>query len=118
MSAQLKIQEKRKLKRFSVRLKVYSQKTDELVGYAKNLNINGMMIVTKEPLPTKQEIQLWFGAGKDEKRLKRIFVYAYKVWESYTDDDERFYYSGLHFVNPAAETLDKIQSLIYEIQED
>lgn len=114
MSAQLQSQEKRRLKRFSVRLKVYSQQTDELIGYAENLHIDGMMIATKKPIPSKQELSIWFGATKEEKRLNRIFLSAYKVWESFTDTQDRLYYSGLHFVSPSEEILDKIQSLIYE----
>ncbi len=114
MSAQLQAQEKRRLKRFSVRLKVYSQQTDELLGYAENLHIAGMMIVSKKPIPENQEIQLWFGAAKEEKRLNRIFLSAYKVWNSFNDSEERLYYSGLHFVSPSEEILDKIQLLIDE----
>ena len=112
MNTQLQTKEKRKLKRFSVRLKVYSQQTDELIGYAENLHIEGMMIVSRKPIQNNQEIQIWFGAAKDDKRLNRIFLSAYKVWESFTDNDERFYYSGLHFISPSEETLDRIQSLI------
>ncbi|GJM04025.1 MAG: hypothetical protein DHS20C09_00160 [marine bacterium B5-7] len=114
MSAQLQTREKRRLKRFSVRLKVYSQQTDELIGYAENLHIAGMMIATKKPIPSKQELSIWFGASKEEKRLNRIFLTTYKVWESFTDTQDRLYYSGLHFVSPSDETLDKIQDLIYE----
>jgi len=114
LSAQLQAHEKRRLKRFSVRLKVYSQQTDELIGYAENLHSDGMMIATKKPIPNKQELSIWFGATKEEKRLNRIFLTTYKVWESFTDTQDRLYYSGLHFISPSKETLDKIQTLIYE----
>lgn len=117
MSAQLQAREKRRLKRFSVRLKVYSQKTDELIGYAENLNMDGMMITTKKPIPCKHEISIWFGATKEEKRLSRIFLTTYKVWESFTDTQDRLYFSGLHFVSPSEETLDRIQSLLYELND-
>ena len=115
MGAQAQSQERRRLKRFSVRLKVYLQASDELLGYAENLHHKGMMIVTKEPIAKNQELSIWFGASKEEKRLNRIFVSAYKVWESFTDSEERFYYSGLHFVAPSEETQDKILSLLDEI---
>ncbi len=114
MSAQLQVQEKRRLKRFSVRLKVYSQQTDELIGYAENLHLEGMMIATKKPIPNKQELSIWFGAKKEEKRLNRIFLTTYKVWESFTDTQDPLFYSGLHFISPSEETLDKIQDLIYK----
>ena len=118
MSAQLQGNEKRRLKRFSARLKVYSQLNDELIGYSENLHVEGMMLVTKEPIQKNQELEIWFGATKEEKRLNRIFLSAYKVWESFTDDDERFYFSGLHFVAPPEETLDKIQTLLYELEDE
>lgn len=118
MTAQLKVKEKRRLKRYSARLKVYSQITDELIGYSENLHHEGMMIITREPIQKNQELQIWFGATKDEKRLNRIFLCAYKVWESFTDNGERFYYSGLHFVTPTEDTLDKIQALIYSLEDE
>ena|GEM_PF-4271563 len=112
MSTQLQVNEKRRLKRFSVHLKVYSQLTDELLGYAENLHTAGMMLVSKKPIPEKQEILIWFGATKEEKRLNRIFLSAYKVWNSFTDTEDRLYYSGLHFVSPSEETMDNIELLI------
>ena len=115
MNAQIKVKEKRRLKRFSVRLKVFSQQTDELLGYAENLHIEGMMIVSKKPIQDKQELQIWFGAAKEDKRLNRIFLSTYKVWSSFTDNENRYYYSGLHFVSPSEEILDKIQSLIDDL---
>ncbi|MBL1141514.1 MAG: PilZ domain-containing protein [Proteobacteria bacterium] len=118
MNAQLQLKEKRRLKRFSAQLKVYSQINDELIGYSENLHVEGMMIVTKKPIPKDQEIDIWFGVDKEEKRLNRIFVSAYKVWESFTDNDERFYYSGLHFIAPSGDTLDKIQTLLYKLEDE
>ncbi|MCZ6805042.1 MAG: hypothetical protein O7D86_14260 [Proteobacteria bacterium] len=115
LNSQLNVNEKRRLKRFSVRLKVFSQQTDELLGYAENLHIEGMMIVSKEPIPNSQELQIWFGATKDEERLTRIFISAYKVWESFTDNDDRYYYSGLHFASPSEEALDRIQTLLHDL---
>lgn len=76
-----------------------------------------MMIVSKQPIPEKQELQVWFGAAKDEKRLNRIFLSAYKVWNSFNDTEERLYYSGLHFVSPSEDTLDRIQSLLDELND-
>jgi len=112
LSTQLQVSEKRRLKRFSVRLKVYSQLTDKLLGYAENLHTAGMMLASKKLIPEKQEIQIWFGATKEEKKLNRIFLSAYKVWNSFTNTEDRLYYSGLHFVSPSEETMDKIEALL------
>ena len=116
LGAQVKYHENRRLKRFSARLKVYSQQNDELIGYSENLNINGMMIVSKNKIVDNQELQIWFGADKDEKRTERILISCYKVWHSFSDTDNRLYYAGLHFISPSEDTLDKIQTLIYELE--
>lgn len=118
MGAQLQVAEKRRLKRFSAKLKVYSQLNDELIGYSENLHTEGMMIVTKKPLQNNHEHKIWFGATKDEKKLNRIFVTGYKVWESMTSDGNRLYYSGLHFVAPEEGTLDRIQELLYSLEDE
>jgi predicted helicase len=117
LAAQLQASEKRRLKRFSVRLKVYSQVNDELIGYAENLHPDGMMISSKTPIPDQQQLQVWFGATKEEKRLNRIFLSGYKVWSSFTDNSPRHYYSGLQFVSPSEDTSDKIQKLLYELMD-
>lgn len=118
MSAQLQIAEKRRLKRFSAKLKVYSQLDDGLIGYSENLNTQGMMLVTKSPLMNHKEYKIWFGANKQIKKESRIFITTYKVWDSLTSDGERFDYSGLHFVAPEESTLDKIQELLYSLEEE
>ncbi len=114
METQIEINEQRHLERHSVKLDVYSQETDELIGHAENLHTEGMMILSKQKMPENQEIRLWFGAAKDDKRLSRIFLSAYRVWTSFSDDEERLYCSGLHFVSPSEDTLDKIHALILE----
>ena len=117
MNAQSNVTEKRKLKRFSVRLKVYSQQADELLGYAENLNTEGMMLASMQSIPEGQELQIWFGAAKEDKRLDRISLAAYKIWNSFTDSEDRIYYSGLHFINPSEENMDKIQLLLDDLND-
>lgn len=106
--------EKRRLKRFPIKLKVYSQKTDQFIGHARNLHTEGMMILTQLPLPEDQEIQFWLGTTKDDKRLNRIFLSAHKVWASDSDDGKSFY-SGLSFIKPSESTLEQINALLHEL---
>ena len=117
MSAQSTITEKRKLKRFSVRLKVYSQQTDELLGYAENLHTEGMMLASLQLIPEEQPLQIWFGTKKEDKRLNRIFLSAYKVWNSFSDTEDRLYYSGLQFISPSEENMNTIQLLLDELDD-
>ena len=43
--SQLQFDDKRKLKRFSVRLKVYEKTTGKLLGYAEDLHTDGMKLM-------------------------------------------------------------------------
>jgi len=114
---QLKLVEKRRSKRFSIRLKVYSQQTNIVIGYAENLSMAGMLLMSLEPVPEKQELQIWFGADKENNPDKKIALTAYRVWSSFTESVPRLFCSGLHFVNPTNSTLDKIQNLLDNLSE-
>ncbi len=112
-----KIAGNRKLKRYSVRLKVFAQGTGKLLGYAENLHTEGMKIKSKEPIPDKKEIQIWIGVTKEDEEERQISLTAYRIWSSFSDTVPRHYYSGLHFIDPSEETSDSIQELIYKLLE-
>jgi len=109
--------ENRKLKRYSVRLKVFTQETGEVLGYAEDLNVKGMKIQSEESIPDKKEIQIWIGASREDEEKGRISLTAYRMWSSFSDTVPRYYYSGLHFIDPSEEALDSIQKLIDELSE-
>jgi len=108
---------RRKLKRYSVRLKVFTQETGELLGYVDNLHTEGVKLKSKEPIPDKEEIHIWFVASEDDEKEKRISLTAFKVWSSFSETVPRYYYSGLHFIDPTEAALDSIQALIEELSE-
>jgi hypothetical protein len=108
---QLKPIEKRQLKRFSVRLKAYSQKTNKVLGYVVNLHTEGMMLMSKATLPENKEIKIWFGAGNRGELQNKISITVYRVWSSFTETIPRLYCTGLHYINPSDEALDKIKAL-------
>ena len=112
--SQLQFADKRKLKRFSVRLKVYENTTGKLLGYAEDLHTEGMKLMSKSQLPDRTELKICFGTLNSEDDDKKIEVSAFKVWSSFTDTEPRHYYSGLHFISPSDETLDCIEDLIDE----
>ena len=116
MSVQAKVKENRKYRRYPTRLKVYKQENDELLGYGNNISLGGMHIMSKQLIPEDTILNIWFGVEKDGKKLNRIFVSAYRVWQSFTDTDERVYYSGLHFGGADEDVQNKIQELIYELE--
>jgi len=111
------VKNRRALKRYSVNLRVFNQETGAIVGYAKDLSISGMKLMSEEPIPEKTEIQIWFGASQDDKEEERIKLTAFSVWGSFTDTEPRHYYTGLHFSDPSEAALDRIQALIHSLNE-
>ncbi len=109
------LNENRKLKRYSCRLKVFTQASGVLLGYAENLHTQGMKLKSQAPIPEKEELEIWFGASANDDKEKRIRLTAYRVWSSFNDTIPRFYFSGLHFVKPSEEALDSIEELIDEL---
>ena len=110
------MKEKRKLKRYSVSLNVYSQESDELIGYAENLHREGMLMATQNPLDNQKEYKIWFGGKKDDANSDRILISAYCVWESGKDNKRGIYYSGMMFSKPSKEAVEKIQALIDKVK--
>ncbi len=112
MSLQAKPEERRIDRRFTFAQKVYWQETDEFIGFAENISLTGLMLVTKQPIDNLQELSIWFGVDKDEKMLNRIFVSAYRVWQSFTDDGPKLHCYGLHLGNLNEDSKKKIEALL------
>jgi len=111
------MRENRKLKRYSVKLKVYNQETGKLIGYIEDINIHGMNIKSTDRFPEMQEVKVWFGVDSYRKSEK-IDLTVIKVWDAFTDTIPRFYNSGLHFITPAEHTLDLLQEMIFELRDE
>ena len=107
--------EKRQLKRYTVRLKVHRQDNGALLGYAEDMNVKGMMLMSKDPIPDKQEINIWFGADNTDLEENKIVVTVYKIWGAFTDTVPRLYSSGLQFIAPSNDAMDAIEELINEL---
>ena len=105
----------RKVKRYSYRLKVFNQKTGEILGYIENISLCGMLLNSIEPIPDKEMIQIWFGAEKDKQEKEKIFLTVHKVWGSVSEQKPILYSSGLYYDSPSEDALSSIQALIDSI---
>ncbi len=112
MSIQAQYKERRIERRFAFTQKVYWQDTDEFLGFAENISMTGMMLVTKQPVDSMKELQIWFGVDKEDKRTNRIFLAAYRVWHSFTDDGPDLYCYGLHFSTLDLDAKQKLETLL------
>ncbi len=111
------IKDNRKLKRYSVKLKVYEQKSGKIIGYIEDISIHGMNVKSTERFPEMHELDVWLGASEGSESDK-IQLAVIKVWDAFTDTIPRLYSTGLHFIAPSEQALDQLQKLIYELRDD
>ena len=104
--------ERRRAKRYSIRLKVFEQETNTLLGYCEDISNSGLRLMSKTLPPSSKELKVWLdGTGNDYG----IKLTLFRVWSSVTDTVPRYFYSGMHIVDPNEQTLDKIQDLIDDL---
>jgi len=108
----LQQQNRRKAKRFSVRLKVFEQETSTLLGYCEEISISGLRLMGITPPPSNKELKVWLDGTGDDHGIK---LTLFRVWSSVTDTEPRYFYSGMHMVDPDEQALDKIQDLIDDL---
>jgi len=93
-------------------MKVFTQETDELLGYAENLNLEGLKLKSIEPIVDDGKvIQIWFRASKDGDNEKRILLSARKRWGTFSYTVLGIFNSGLYFINLSEEASDSIENL-------
>ena len=109
-----KLAENRRLRRHKVRLKVFEQESGELLGYAENLHIHGMKLIGKIAPPINTEIKIWLEVDGEEEKIP---LTIFRVWSSFFDTVPVFYCTGLHFVNPSDEIMDKIKTYIDKLED-
>ncbi|NNE36680.1 MAG: PilZ domain-containing protein [Gammaproteobacteria bacterium] len=111
------MKDNRKLKRYTIKLKVFDQDNGKMLGYIEDISINGMNVKSTDRFPDMQELKVWFGAD-DGSESEKIELTVIKVWDAFTDTIPRLYNTGLHFISPSEQALDLLQKLIYELRGD
>lgn len=103
--------EKRTHERCSFPLKVFHRDTAELLGCTENIHVDGMMLVSKAPIPTMTEFKIWIELPGLEGE-KKISLTAFAVWRSLSDTKPIFYCTGFHFVDISENVMASIQAYI------
>jgi len=68
-----KLTENRKLKRYSARLKIFTQETGELIGYTDDIHTDGIKLKSKYPIPDKKVIHIWLDGSDEDKKRKGYY---------------------------------------------
>jgi len=105
------IAERRRAKRFSARLKIYDCETGDLIGYCEDLSISGLRLMSETPLPANKEIRAWLDRNENNSGTG-ISLTLFRVWQAFSETARRYYYTGMHIINPDEQTLDQLQDLI------
>ena len=113
------MEERRKLKRVYLMFysRVFDLKTGEMIGYMADLNRQGMMVISEEPIPTEQILKVRLDLPEFYLR-PHLVMDARSVWCK-TDVNPRFYNTGFEFKSPKEEDLLLIDRMIkdYGLQE-
>jgi len=106
------ILEKRKTKRSIIRIKVFDNGTEELIGNTVDLNSTGMLLAGTKEFQLGEEINIRLEHTYD--RRKNINLDAKIVWHMASVKAGNFN-SGFNFVNATPEQTRFIENLIEEL---
>ncbi len=116
MSAQSENLERRTEPRYRCNVNVYAQDETMRLGYAIDLSIEGMLLVTEQPLNPEQRYELTFGSNNSEDTTNPLKMCAYAMW-SEDDDSNGLYYTGMRFTELTATSVQHIDQILFELKE-
>ena len=111
-------QEQRRLKRWQLvnYLRVFDAKHGHLLGHLVDVNQDGIMILSTEPLVCGKEYQLRMERLSNSE-FSHFELTAIGQWTK-VDQDPHLHNTGCLLVNPSKEALTSLQSLMDELRDD
>ncbi len=116
MSAQVENPERRTETRYRCNVNVYAQDEAARLGYAIDLSVEGMLLVTEQPLKLQQRYQLTFGGDKYADNTNLIRIDACPAW-SEDDDSKGLHYTGMRFTELTPASLQHLNQILFELKE-
>ena len=116
------MEERRKLPRkyLMAYSSVYEASTGKLLGYLSDLNVGGLMIISKEPLEPNKEIELHLDLPEIPTFGDTYLRVVARVVRCHPDLDPRLFNIGFAFVNLSKEKYPLIDEMVstYELRRD
>jgi hypothetical protein len=106
--------EKRKLIRFIINVRIVDRETEQRLGYSANMHTEGMLITSTQPLPLQQLLQIKLVHIRKDDTLVEIPLDVIGLWSGPSRNPD-FLQTGCKFVNPGAEQVRAIESVIREL---
>ena len=92
-------------------LRVWDTSTNHQLGHVVDINTDGLMLISENPIETEKEFELELRWQNMEGQPEAIRFKAMSRW-SHNDINEAFYDTGFQLTNPTEETLDPIRDMI------
>ena len=105
--------EKRTMKRWQLifYLRVFDEDTGKLLGYVVDISINGMMLISDQPIPLQKDYDLWLDVPRDDGQREKVSLQAHSLW-SQRDVNPDFFDTGFCLVDATNEQIYRIQLII------
>ena len=112
------IDDKRRLKRFIVNVKVFNTDTGDLLGYSANMHNMGMKLTSTEEIPMDTEFNVKIEHIRfDDDEFVEIPLRIRSLWGNPGKNPD-FYDTGFQIVNPTPDSDRAIAALIEELSVD
>lgn len=94
-------------------LKVWNLTDDRLLGHLIDINTDGLMIVSSQPIEINQEFELEIRWDEPDDQFESIRFIAHSRWAG-TDKNPALFNTGFQLISPDSEVTAAIQEVIRE----
>ncbi|MES9855185.1 MAG: hypothetical protein ABW166_01085 [Sedimenticola sp.] len=94
-------------------LKVWDLREERLLGHMINLNTDGLMLVSNQPIDTDREFELEIRRDDPDEQEMNIRFNACSRWAG-RDTNPALHNTGFQLIQPSEEVIAEIQELIRE----
>ncbi len=109
------MEDRRKFKRRYLMFysRVFDRKTGKLLGYLADMTIEGIMIISEEPIQIAETYRLRIDLPEDMYGKAYLNLEAHSVWTK-PDVNPNFFMTGFQLLNTTSDDKDIIQQIILD----
>ena len=93
-------------------IEVFDEISGKNLGHVANLSSEGLMLVSREPIPLSSILQLAIPVVPSADGRDKVCFGAESVWTSQADDEGRYFWSGFSIIDISGEAADFIDRWI------
>jgi hypothetical protein len=93
-------------------IKVLDEISGKDLGNLANLTPEGLMLVSREPIPLRSILQMRIQVPPSANRMGRVCFGAESVWASQAEDEGGYFWTGFSIIDISGEAADFIERWI------